>query len=75
MTAFTCVVGVLPMLFASGAGAGSRKAVGTTICYGMTTATVLGIFLIPALYVIFQTLRENIKGRIKSVWGKEQGSL
>ncbi|NLD04496.1 MAG: efflux RND transporter permease subunit [Synergistaceae bacterium] len=71
MTAFTCVIGVLPMLLASGAGAGSRKAVGTTICYGMTTATVLGIFLIPALYVLFQTLRENIKGRIKASFGKD----
>lgn len=71
MTAFTCVIGVLPMLLASGAGAGSRKAVGTTICYGMTTATILGIFLIPALYVLFQTLRENIKGRIKVSLGKD----
>jgi len=71
MTAFTCVVGVLPMLLASGAGAGSRRAVGTTICFGMTTATILGIFLIPALYVLFQTLRENIKGRIKASFGKD----
>lgn len=71
MTAFTCVVGVLPMLLASGAGAGSRKAVGTTICYGMTTATLLGIFLIPALYVLFQSIRENIKGRIKASLGNE----
>ena len=71
MTAFTCVVGVLPMLLASGAGAGSRKAVGTTICYGMTTATLLGIFLIPALYVLFQSIRENIKGRLKASLGNE----
>ncbi len=71
MTAFTCVVGVLPMLLASGAGAGSRKAVGTTICYGMTTSTLLGIFLIPALYVLFQTLREDLKGRIKASFGKD----
>ena len=71
MTAFTCVVGVLPMLLASGAGAGSRRAVGTTICFGMTTATILGIFLIPALYVLFQSLRENIKGRIKASFGKD----
>lgn len=71
MTAFTCVVGVLPMLLASGAGAGSRKAVGTTICFGMTTATVVGIFLIPALYVLFQTLRENIKGRMSGSVTKE----
>ena len=71
MTAFTCVVGVLPMLLASGAGAGSRRAVGTTICFGMTTATIVGIFLIPALYVLFQTLRENLKGRIKASFGKD----
>ena len=70
MTALTCVVGVLPMLMASGAGAGSRRAVGTTICYGMTTATLLGIFLIPALYVFFQTLRENLKKRIKTFMDK-----
>jgi multidrug efflux pump subunit AcrB len=55
---------------ASGAGAGSRRAVGTTICYGMTTATLLGIFLIPALYVFFQTLRENLKKRIKTFMDK-----
>jgi len=71
MTAFTCVVGVLPMLLASGAGAGSRRAVGTTICFGMTTATILGIFLIPALYVLFQSLREDLKGRIKASFGKD----
>ena len=76
MTAFTCVIGALPMLFASGAGAGSRKAVGTTICYGMTTATVVGIFLIPALYVLFQSMRERIKGGMKAKFAgihKEQG--
>ena len=67
MTAFTCVIGVLPMLFASGAGAASRKAVGTTMFFGMNAATILGIFLIPALYVFFQSIRERIKGKISSV--------
>lgn len=64
MTAFTCVLGALPMLFASGAGAASRKAVGSTLFFGMNAATILGIFLIPALWVIFQSLRENVKKRI-----------
>ena len=73
MTAFTCVFGVLPMLFATGAGAGSRKAVGTTICFGMLTATVLGIFLIPALYVFFQTIREKLKAAIKRALFHEKG--
>ena len=55
------------MLFASGAGAASRKAVGTTMFFGMNAATILGIFLIPALYVFFQGIRERIKGKISSV--------
>lgn len=72
MTAFTCVFGVLPMLFASGAGAASRVAVGTTICFGMTTATVLGVFLIPALYVLFQSIREKLKAEIKRLIFKQE---
>ncbi len=71
MTAFTCVLGVLPMLFASGAGAGSRMAVGTTMFFGMNAATILGIFIIPALYVIFQGAREKIKGRVGNAAKKE----
>jgi len=62
MTAFTCVLGVLPMLFASGAGSGSRKAVGSTMFFGMNVATIVGIFFIPGLYVLFQSLREKFYG-------------
>ena len=61
MTAITCVGGVLPMLFASGAGAGSRLHVGSTMFFGMGMATAVGIFLIPGLYVILQTNRERTK--------------
>lgn len=61
MTAFTCVLGAAPMLVASGAGAASRKAVGSTLFYGMMAATVIGIFLIPGLWVAFQGLREKVK--------------
>jgi len=64
MTALTCVIGILPMLFASGAGAGSRLHVGTTIFFGMAISTGLGIFLIPGLYVFLQSYREKIKA-----WG------
>lgn len=64
MTAFTCVLGVAPMLFASGAGAASRIHVGTTMFFGMTIATVFGIFLIPGLFVFMQTLRERLKAFI-----------
>lgn len=64
MTAFTCVLGAAPMLVASGAGAASRKAVGSTLFFGMMAATIFGVFLIPALWVIFQGLREKVKSRL-----------
>ncbi|MDR1580287.1 MAG: efflux RND transporter permease subunit, partial [Synergistaceae bacterium] len=61
MTALTCVIGVSPMLAATGAGAGSRLHVGTTMFFGMSMATVFGIFIIPGLYVVLQTNRERVK--------------
>ena len=64
MTALTCVIGVMPMLFATGAGAGSRLHVGTTMFFGMSVATGFGIFLIPGLYVVLQTYREKAKAMI-----------
>lgn len=66
MTAFTCVLGVMPMLFATGAGAESRKHVGAVMFFGMMAATVLGIFLIPGFFVIMQRLRENLKNFLRN---------
>ncbi len=62
MTALTFVLGVAPLVWATGAGAGSRRAIGTTTFAGMLAATVLGIVLVPGLYVLFQTLREKVRG-------------
>jgi len=59
MTAFTFILGVAPLVIATGAGASSRRAIGTTVFFGMLAATLLGIFLIPALYYVFQTGREK----------------
>jgi hydrophobe/amphiphile efflux-1 (HAE1) family protein len=59
MTAFTFILGVLPMVIATGAGAGSRRAIGTTVFAGMLVSTMFGIFLIPALYYIFQVARQK----------------
>jgi len=59
MTAFTFILGVAPMVIATGAGAGSRRAVGTTVFSGMVAATLVGIFLIPPLYYVFQSLGEK----------------
>ena len=62
MTALTFVLGVAPLVWATGAGAGSRRAIGTTTFAGMLAATALGIVLVPGLYVLFQTLREKVRG-------------
>jgi len=59
MTAFTFILGVAPLVIATGAGANSRRAIGTTVFSGMLAATLLGIFLVPALYYAFQTGREK----------------
>lgn len=58
MTALSFVIGVAPLLFASGAGAASRLSVGVTTFWGMLVATVFGMLFIPALYVIFQHIGE-----------------
>ena len=52
------LIGVLPMMLATGAGAQSRRIIGTTVFSGMLVATVVGILFIPALFVLFQRLRE-----------------
>jgi hydrophobe/amphiphile efflux-1 (HAE1) family protein len=59
MTSFTFIFGILPMVIASGAGAGSRKAIGITVFSGMLSTTLFGIFLIPVLYYLFQSAREK----------------
>ena len=61
MTAVSFILGILPLVIATGAGAASRRAIGTTVFGGMLAATILGILLIPVLYVVFQSLRERLK--------------
>ena len=64
MTAFSFILGVLPMVFATGPGAGSRRAIGTTTFSGMVVATLFGIVFVPALYALFQRNRERVNGVI-----------
>ena len=54
MTAFAFILGVVPLLTASGAGAESRKVMGMTVFSGMLVATILGVLLIPMLFVAVQ---------------------
>ncbi len=59
MTSFAFILGVLPLVFATGAGAASRNSVGTTVFGGMIVSTVLNLFFIPVLYVIVKFLFEG----------------
>jgi len=61
MTALTTLLGTLPMMIASGAGAASRNHLGTTEFWGMFASVAFGILLVPGLYALFQTWRERVK--------------
>jgi hydrophobic/amphiphilic exporter-1 (mainly G- bacteria), HAE1 family len=63
MTSFAFILGLVPLVLAQGASALSRRAVSTGVFAGMIAASLIGIFLIPMLYVVFQRLRERIYGR------------
>jgi HAE1 family hydrophobic/amphiphilic exporter-1 len=54
---------LLPLVLAEGAGSTSRRAVGTPVFGGMIAAALIGIFVIPTLYVVFQRLRERTARR------------
>jgi hydrophobe/amphiphile efflux-1 (HAE1) family protein len=63
MTSIAFIFGLVPLVTAQGAAMMSRRAVGTAVFSGMIGASAIGIFLIPMLYVVFQTLRERTKAR------------
>ncbi|MFV0473704.1 MAG: efflux RND transporter permease subunit [Pikeienuella sp.] len=64
MTSFAFIAGLIPLVTAEGAGEMSRRAVGTGVAGGMAVASIIGICVIPALYLIFQSLREFVKRRM-----------
>lgn len=68
MTALSFVIGVFPMVVASGAGAGSRQSIGVTTFWGMLVATIAGMMFIPGLYVIFQRAAEGVSGFFHRHW-------
>ncbi|MDW9414452.1 multidrug efflux RND transporter permease subunit [Sinorhizobium meliloti] len=63
MTAMASILGVIPLVIATGAGAGSRRAIGMTVFGGLLVGTVVGLLLIPVFYVLVQTVREQAKER------------
>lgn len=65
MTAFTFILGVFPMIVATGAGASSRIAIGVPVFYGMLLGTALGLIVIPLLYILFETIYDKTVGKNK----------
>jgi multidrug efflux pump subunit AcrB len=62
MTALSFILGVIPLVVASGAGANSRQALGTAVFGGMLLATLVGVLMIPMLYVLVARFVERRRG-------------
>jgi HAE1 family hydrophobic/amphiphilic exporter-1 len=59
MTAFAFILGVVPLMIATGAGAASRQSIGTTVFGGMVAATVLTLIFVPVFYAVIEGMRER----------------
>lgn len=72
MTAYSFVIGVFPMVIATGAGAGSRQAIGHTTFWGMVLASVVGIVFVPPLWALFERMREFVSPGSKPAHEREK---
>jgi HAE1 family hydrophobic/amphiphilic exporter-1 len=63
MTSLAFMMGILPLVFATGAGAGSRHSLGTAVCGGMLVSTVLSLYFVPIIYLLVGDLRDLLKGQ------------
>lgn len=64
MTSFAFILGVLPLVLATGASSAARRSLGTAVFGGMLTATLLAIFIVPVLYVVIESVVERRQARI-----------
>jgi len=63
MTSFAFILGLLPLMLSAGVGAAGNKSIGTGAVGGMLIGTLFGVFVIPALFIIFQTLQERVSSK------------
>jgi HAE1 family hydrophobic/amphiphilic exporter-1 len=61
MTAFATVIGIVPLVIASGAGAAARQSIGTAVMGGMCVATLLSLFIVPILYIVVKTIEKRMR--------------
>ena len=72
MTSFAFILGAVPLVLATGAGAGARQSIGTTVFGGMVLATVLGIVFVPVLFIAFEFLAQwSARGFRRQVAGSK----
>jgi HAE1 family hydrophobic/amphiphilic exporter-1 len=62
MTAFAFILGVLPLVLASGAGANSRRSIGVTVVWGLAVSTLLSLVIVPVFYALLVTVRDRMWG-------------
>jgi multidrug efflux pump len=74
MTAFSFILGVVPLVIASGAGAAARRSLGTAVFGGMLVATLLSLVLVPALYVLVQGGAEWLGRRLRGTGAAPEGA-
>ncbi len=72
MTSFAFILGLLPLVLAQGVGAVGNRSIGTGAAGGMLIGTVLGLFIIPTLFIVFQYLQEKITGAPKAAIEKSE---
>ena len=75
MTSFAFIFGLMPLMFSSGVGANGNKSIGTGAIGGMLFGTLLGVFVIPVLFVILQTLQEKFSGNKNNESDDDENSL
>ncbi len=67
MTSLAFLLGVLPLVFATGSGANGRRSMGTALFGGLLLSTVLNLFFTPALYLMMERARERVSARRRKV--------
>jgi len=75
MTSFAFILGLLPLVIAEGPSRLARRDVGTPVFGGMLSASFIGIFAIPALYVIFQSIRERLRSSTRPEEVREKQAI
>lgn len=61
MTSLAFIFGILPLAIAEGAGANSRHSLGTTVMGGMIVSTILSLYVVPVLYLVFKSIKDRFR--------------